>query len=254
MNILIIEDESRTAVDLQETIKEVEPEAQILGIKDSIDASTAWLQSHASPDLIFMDIQLADGLSFEIFKEVQINCPVIFCTAYDEYAVEAFKVNGIDYILKPFDKESILKALEKVKGLQNFFQRGANDLDKLAGLLKTMKTAYRTSFLVSHRDKLLPIAVSDIAFFYIEHEVTFLNTFDGKRYVVNSTMEELERSLDPTVFYRANRQFLMNYANISEVEHFFARKLLIKTKVPTKEQVVVSKAKSTDFLNWMQAR
>lgn len=254
MNILIIEDESRTAIDLQETIREIDPEVQILGIKDSIDSASAWLQSHLSPDLIFMDIQLADGLSFEIFKEVQVNCPVIFCTAYDEYAVDAFKVNGVDYILKPFDRESIHRALDKVKNLQNFFQRNGNDLDKLADLLKSIKPVHRTSFLVSHRDKLLPIAVTDIAYFYIEHEVTFLNTFDGKRYVVNHTMEELEKSLDPATFYRANRQFLMNYANISEVEHFFARKLLIKTKVPTKEQVVVSKAKSTDFLNWMQAR
>jgi DNA-binding LytR/AlgR family response regulator len=254
MRVLIIEDENRTALDLKSTIEEVEPGAIVLGIKDSVDDAVAWLQTNASPDLIFMDIQLADGLSFEIFQEVAVECPVIFCTAYDEYAVEAFRVNGVDYILKPFDQESISRALNKVKNLQNFFQRGDSGLNKLADLLNTLKPAHRTSFLVSHRDKLLPVSVNDIAFFYIEHEVTFLNTFDSKRYVVNHTMEELEKQLDPRQFYRANRQFLMNYTNVVEVEHYFARKLLVKTRASTKEPVIVSKAKATDFLAWMEAR
>jgi DNA-binding LytR/AlgR family response regulator len=254
MRVLIIEDENRTALDLKSTIEEVEPGTQVLGIKDSVDDAVEWLKSNPSPDLIFMDIQLADGLSFEIFQEVAVECPVIFCTAYDEYAVEAFQVNGVDYILKPFDADSISRSLNKVKNLQNFFQRGDSGLNKLADLLNTLKPAHRTSFLVSHRDKLLPVSVTDIAFFYIEHEVTFLNTFDGKRYVVNHTMEDLEKQLDPRQFYRANRQFLMNYSNVIEVEHYFARKLLVKTKVATKEAVIVSKAKATDFLTWMEER
>jgi DNA-binding LytR/AlgR family response regulator len=254
MRILIIEDENRTAQDLQSTLEELDPAIEVQAIRDSVDGAVTWLKANPLPDLIFMDIQLADGLSFEIFQEVAIECPVVFCTAYDEYAVEAFKVNGVDYILKPFDRDSIARALTKVKNLQNFFQRGNLGLNKLADLLNTLKPAYRSSFLVSHRDKLLPVSVQEIAFFYIEHEVTFLHTFDGKRYVVNHTMDELEKQLDPKHFYRANRQFLMNYSNVVEVEHYFARKLLIKTKAPTKEPVIVSKAKATDFLTWMETR
>jgi len=141
-----------------------------------------------------------------------------------------------------------------VKNLQNFFQRSDAGPAKLSEMLRLLKPAFITSFLVSHRDKMLPMSVHDIACFYIEHEVTFMYTFDGKRYVVNHTMDELERQLDPRQFYRANRQFLLNYANVSEVEHYFARKLLVKTKAATKDQVVVSKAKASNFLAWMETR
>lgn len=254
MNILIIEDETRTALDLKATVHELEPAAHILDIKDSVEGAIAWLQQHPAPDLIFMDIQLADGLSFEIFDEVQVKCPVIFCTAFDEYALQAFQTNGVDYILKPFDREAVGRALDKVKNLQNFFQRSGNNLEQLTELLHQLKTGYKTSFLVSSRDKLLPVSTTDVAYFYIEHEVTFLHTNDGKRYIINYSMEELEKSLDPRQFYRANRQFLVNYDNISEVEHYFARKLLVKTKAPVKEPMVVSKAKASEFLHWMETR
>ena len=194
------------------------------------------------------------GNSFDIFQEVRVECPVVFCTAFDEYALRAFQVNGVDYILKPFDRESVGRALNKVRNLQNFFQQGPAGMDKLAELLQQLKPSYKTSFLVGHRDKLLPIAVSDVAYFYIEHEITFLNTYEGKRYVVSHTLDELEHSLDPRQFYRANRQFLVNFRAVSEVEHYFARKLLLKLNASTKEPVVVSKAKASDFLSWMEQR
>ncbi len=254
MTILIVEDETRTAFDLKATVLELEPGAQILDIKDSVEGTITWLQSHPAPDLIFMDIQLADGLSFEIFNEVKVQSPVIFCTAFDEYALQAFQTNGVDYILKPFDREAVGRAMQKVKQLQNFFQQPGAGLDRLTEMLQQLKTGYKTSFLVSSRDKLLPISTSEVAYFYIEHEVTFLHTNDGKRYILNYTMEELEKSLDPRQFYRANRQFLVNYDNITEVEHYFARKLLVKIKTPVKEPMVVSKAKASEFLHWMETR
>ncbi len=254
MKVLIIEDEQRTALNLQAILSDLDPGIEVLGIVDSVEGAIHYFQTHPSPELIFMDIQLADGQSFEIFQEVRIECPVVFCTAFDEYALQAFQVNGVDYILKPFDRESVGRALSKVKNLQNFFQQGPAGLEKLAELINKMKPTYKTSFLVGHRDKLLPIAASDIAYFYIEHEITFLNTYEGRRYVVNHTLDELEKSLDPRQFYRANRQFLVNYKAVSEVEHYFARKLLLKLNAVTKEPIVVSKAKASEFLSWMEQR
>ena len=254
MKVLIIEDEQRTAQNLQAILCELEPNIQILGILDSVEGAIDYLGSQPMPELIFMDIQLADGQSFEIFQEVEVRAPVIFCTAFDEYALQAFQVNGVDYILKPFDRESVGRALAKVKNLQNFFQQSPSSLEKLAGLIHQLKPAYKSNFLVGHRDKLLPVAVQDVAYFYIEHEITFLNTFDGKRYVVNHTLDELEKSLDPRQFYRANRQFLVNFRAVSEVEHYFARKLLLRLNANTKEPVVISKAKASEFLMWMEQR
>lgn len=255
MRILIVEDEQRTALDLQATIREVEPDAEFLPILDTVESAIEYFRSKSNADLAFFDIQLADGLSFDIFNEVEVPCPVVFCTAFDEYALQAFQVNSVDYILKPFDGESVHRALEKVKKLENFFQKKEGRFERLANLLNTLRPSQSKSvFLVSQRDKLIPVSVADIAYFYIEHEVTFLYTFDGRRFIVNHTLDELEKMLDPLQFYRANRQFLVNVKSVTEVEQYFARKLLLKLNTQTREPVVVSKAKASDFLHWMESR
>lgn len=256
MKILIVEDEQRTAQDLQATIREVLPDAVFLATLDSVEASVEWLSKNPMPDLAFFDIQLADGLSFDIFEEVKVACPVIFCTAFDEHALRAFQVNGVDYILKPFDQASVRRALEKVRTLENFFQKRDGDLEsRLAKLLgEARPSGVKTTFLVSQRDKFLPIAVSDIAYFYIEHEVTFLHTFDNRRFMLSHTLDELEKTLDPRQFYRANRQYLVNAKAVLEVEQYFARKLRLKLSAQTKEPIVVSKAKASEFLLWMENR
>jgi len=256
MRILIVEDEQRTALDLQTTIQELLPDAVFLATLDSVEGTVAWLSKHPMPDLAFFDIQLADGLSFDIFEEVNVACPVVFCTAFDEHALHAFQVNGVDYILKPFDREQVRRALDKMRALKNFFQKSDGALEaKLSKLLsEARQPSVKTSFLVSQRDKLLPIAVSDIACFYIEHEVTFLHTSDNRRFMLNYTLDELENMLDAKQFYRANRQFLVNIKAIIEVEQYFARKLLLKLNTQTKESIVVSKAKSSEFLHWMENR
>lgn len=256
MNILIVEDEHRAALDLQNTIREILPEANITAILDSVESAIVWLNKHESPDLAFFDIQLADGLSFEIFGEAKVECPVVFCTAFDEYALQAFQVNGVDYILKPFDREAVRRAIDKVKALDNFFQKRDGSLErKLANLLDNLRRpAAKTTFLVSQREKMMPINVSEIAYFYIEHEVTFLHTFDNRRFMLNQTLDELEKVLDTRQFYRANRQFLVNADAIHEVEQYFARKLLLKIKAQTKEPIIVSKAKASEFLLWLEGR
>lgn len=255
MKILIVEDEQRTALDLQATIREAVPESEFFPVLDSVDATVAFFRSKPVLDLAFFDIQLADGLSFDIFPEVDVPCPVIFCTAFDEYALQAFQVNSVDYILKPFDRHSVHRAIEKVRRLENFFQKESTaQLSKLLHSLRLGAGAVKTTFLVSQRDKFIPISVMDIAYFYIEHEVTFIHTFDDRRYVVDHTLDELEKMLDPRQFYRANRQFLVQAKAVTEVEQYFARKLLLKLSATVKEPVLVSKAKASEFLQWMETR
>lgn len=256
MKILIVEDEQRAALDLQATIRDILPDAEFLGILDAVEGAITWFQQHPSPDLAFFDIQLADGLSFDIFEEARVECPVVFCTAFDEYALQAFQVNGVDYILKPFDKEAVRRALDKVQALDNFFQKRDGSLEKkLARLLESVRQpAAKTTFLVSQRDKLMPITIAEIAYFYIEHELTFIHTFDNRRFVINQTLDELEKVLDSRLFYRANRQFLVHAKAIVEVEQYFARKLLLKLSTQTKEPIIVSKAKASEFLQWLEGR
>lgn len=249
MKILIIEDEYRTALDLQATLFELEPEAMFLPVIDTVAAAVRFFQTQPPPDLAFFDVQLADGSSFDVFEEVEVKCPVVFCTAFDEYALQAFQTNGIDYVLKPFDRSAIARALDKVRRLENYFQHRVAGERLPAGI---RPAARKSTFLVSQRDRLLPIAAEDVAYFHIEHEVTFLHTFDGRRFVVNFTLEELEQSLDPDQFYRANRQFLVNFKAVQEVQQYFARKLLLKLNVNTRDALVVSKAKAGDFLRWME--
>lgn len=250
MTIVIIEDEQLTADDLAETIVKANPQAQIVTILSSVKEAIAWFQHHENPDLIFSDIQLGDGLSFEIFASVSSTTPVIFCTAYDEYALNAFKVNGIDYILKPFTLATIAEALKKYNELKNNFSRNILQYEHILALFGDKKKQKKGSVLVYHKDKILPVRTEDVALFYIENEITYLITFDQKNYSINKTMEELEKTIGND-FYRVNRQFLINRKAIKEASQYFARKLSITLVVPFKETITVPKVKVTDFLDWL---
>ncbi|MEZ4963245.1 MAG: LytTR family DNA-binding domain-containing protein [Saprospiraceae bacterium] len=254
MKILIAEDEPRTAIDLANTIKEVEPTAEIVKMTDSVEGTVAFLEKSPPLDLAFFDIQLADGLSFDIFKEAEVRCPIIFCTAFDDYAVQAFQTNGVAYILKPFDEKTVGRAIEKVKSLAAFYKDGNPDLEKLARAVERMQPSKKTSFLVSFQGKFLPIAVQDIAFFTVLGDNTWLYNFKGESYHLPHTLEELEGMLDEKQFYRANRQYLVNFDAVRHVENDFARKLSVKLALRTPDPVTVSKAKATDFLRWMNER
>lgn len=253
MKVVIIEDEIRTADDLRSTLQNLDRRINFCATLDSIEAAVDYFSSHEMPELIFMDIQLADGLSFEIFKSVTITCPVIFCTAFDEYAMEAFKVNGIDYILKPFDDKSLAASLSKIKQLENHFSSGSALLKNLTELLAKPKS-YKSGFLVSYKDKMIPVSAEDIACFYYHNDLTFLVTLANQKYLLDLTMDEIEEKVDPSIFYRANRQFIVSYKSIKEVEHYFARKLVVKVEVGIPEPIIVSKAKANSFLRWMENR
>jgi two-component system, LytTR family, response regulator LytT len=254
MTIIIIEDEIKTAKALGQLIISIRPDANIVAYLQSIEGAVDYLTENAQPDLIFMDIQLADGLSFEIFKSIEIVSPVIFCTAFDNYAIEAFKSNGIDYILKPFSKESIAQAIKKATELKNFFQRNkkAPDFEQL--MMQNTKNKGKGSFLVFKHNKYVTIKTENIAFFFIRNEMPTIMSFDKEEYQINQSLDEVHKLLAPTQFFRVNRQYLVNFSAIKEAEHYFSRKLIVKLTVPTEEKLLVGKEKVTTFLNWLENR
>ena len=250
MKIVIIEDEQLTADDLAETILRIAPGVQIVAKLSSVKDAVAWFRKNEQPDLIFSDIQLGDGLCFEIFKKQPVTTPVIFCTAFDEYALTAFKAHGIDYILKPFDEQTIASSLSRYKDLERKFMGNDRQIEKILQLFENRKNQKQGSVLVYHKDKILPVKIEDIALFYIENEITYLITFGQKNFTISKSLEELEE-ITGNVFYRANRQYLVNRKAVKEASQYFARKLSITLSIPFNETITVSKVKVPDFLNWL---
>jgi DNA-binding LytR/AlgR family response regulator len=250
MKIVIIEDEQLTADDLAETILKVSPGVQIIAKLSSVKDAVAWFRKNEQPNLIFSDIQLGDGLCFEIFRKQSVSTPVIFCTAFDEYALAAFKANGIDYILKPFDEQTIANALTRYKELERKFLGSNQQIEKILQLFENRTNQKQGSVLVYHKDKILPVKLDDIALFYIELEITYLITFGQKTFTISKSLEELEETTGNS-FYRANRQYLVNRKAIKEASQYFARKLSLSLSIPFSETIIVSKVKVPDFLNWL---
>ena len=255
MNIILIEDEVKTAKALGQLILSIRPDIQILSYIQSVDGAIKYLSENDQPDLIFMDIQLADGLCFEIFKSVEVVSPVIFCTAFDDYAIEAFKSNGIDYVLKPFSRESIALAIKKAGELKNFFQRNKKNLPDFDYLLtRTGEQAGKSSFLVFKNNKYMTVQTEKIAYFFIKNETPTIMTFEKGEYHITQSLDEVSKLLSPHQFFRINRQYLVNFSAIKEAEHYFSRKLILKLAVPTEEKLLVGKDKATTFLSWLENR
>jgi DNA-binding LytR/AlgR family response regulator len=255
MNIVIIEDEIQAARDLKTSIQVLRPDFSIQTILDSVEAGVEWFTMNASPNLIFSDIQLGDGLAFEIFQKMDIRCPIIFCTAYDEYALQAFQNNGIDYLLKPIREKQLEKSLARVNLLKPLEAESYKSLlHQVIREIENHNKNYKNSFLVPYREKLIPVQCEEIAFFGLRDESAQLFTLDNKQYVIPYTLDHLETILNPQLFFRANRQNLVAYKAIKEVEHFFDRKLLVKLNMPGIDPLLISKAKASDFLRWMEAR
>jgi two-component system response regulator LytT len=250
MKIVIIEDEAHTAEDLAQTIIKVDPSATIVASIRSVKEAIQYFRKKEMPDLIFSDIQLGDGLSFEIYNTISSTIPIIFCTAYDDYALKAFKVNGIDYILKPYSKKTVAEALNRYNDLKNNFSRKINNYEAILDLLETSRVKKQTSVLVYHKDKILPVKMDEIAAFYIENEITRLITFDHAVYVITKTLEEVE-AICGIEFYRANRQFIVNKKAVKDATQSFGRKLNVNLTITFKEKIIISKIKATDFLSWL---
>jgi two-component system response regulator LytT len=249
MKIVIIEDERVVANDLEASIRQL-VESTIVQLH-SVKEAIAYFKKGNMPDLIFSDIQLGDGLSFEIFIAVPQTAPVIFCTAYNEYALDAFRVNGIDYILKPFTVDTLERSLHKYNQLKKIFAPDQNlSYSAMIKMLTERNSDRAASVLVYHQDKIIPVKLEDTALFYLENEVTHLLTFSGKMYYPNKKLDELEQ-LTGNLFFRANRQFLVSRKAISDVSSFFSRKLSVNLTIPFKEKIMVSKVKSPVFLEWL---
>lgn len=250
MNILIVEDEPQTAQMLKSIIFKLRPELIVMAICDSIESTVAFLNSNR-PDLIFMDIQLADGLSFEIFSYVKIVCPVVFCTAYDQYMLDAFKVNGIDYLLKPVKEEDVENAFGKFDTLKTAFADNNDVIERLRKIVDTKKI-YKNTLLVQYRDSFIPIQISDIAVFFVDNEILYAYTFDQQKYAVFKTLSEITDEVNPDVFYRISRQALINRQAVKEIQPYFNRKVSIRVPVSLPETLVVSRLKVSDFMQWME--
>ena len=211
----------------------VAPVAEVVGEADSIAASVAWLQSNPAPDLILMDIELADGQSFEIFNLTEVKSPVIFTTRYDEYALKAFKVNSVDYLLKPIQKEDLEAALKKFKALKKCMEGTTGSAINMESLVKELQQKlqpkeYRKRFLVKHAQKLVSVEVDDIAYFYSDGRLNFFKTTDNKKFVVDYTMDELEEMLDPERYFRISRSFYVSIDSIDQIDDYFGNRLILQ--------------------------
>ncbi len=249
MTILIVEDEQRSARMLKELIEVVRPDYQVQGICSSIEETVHFLQTH-SPSLLFMDIELADGNSLEVFRQVPVKAPVVFCTAYDEYMLDAFKSNGIAYLLKPVEESDIRAAFTKLDSIRQVLTPDFSTLDRVLGTSRSAH--YNRSFLVRSRDKMVPVFVTDISVISFENEVPFLYTFPNEKYAIFKTMDEIEASLDPSIFFRINRQMIVNRRAILEIEPYFNRKVTLTLTNKTTDKPIVSRLKVTPFLAWIE--
>lgn len=251
MKAVIIEDEKIAAQSLKSVINQLDASIEVLAILQTVEDSVEWLTNNPQPDLLFVDIHLADGSSFSIFDKVKVKCPIIFTTAYDEYALKAFEVNSIDYLLKPINKDDLQRALNKYKNLKG--QRSVVDYMSVVNQLLAHANAvnnYKEYFLVPERDKLIPLATKDIAFIYIDLKLIKAVTYSGKVYYMNQNLDELMSQLNPKKFFRANRQYIIAHEAVKDISIWFGNKISINLTVPTEEKIIVSKARVSEFKNW----
>jgi two-component system response regulator LytT len=258
MKILIVEDEDLAVKKLKKTLSSVDESATVVGEVDSIKSTVNWLQNNPSPDLILMDIELADGQSFEIFNHVEVKSPVIFITSYDEYALKAFKVNSVDYLLKPVQKEDLDKALEKFRQMKKLYNSespapAAISIDDLVKELqqKLHSKDYRKRFLVKHGQKLVSIDIEEIAYFFSDGRLNFFKTRDNRKFVVDYTMDELNDMLDPDKYFRISRSFYISVDSVAQIHDYFGNRLMLQLRPETDKEAIVSREKVTDFKNWL---
>jgi len=252
--ILLIEDEYPAAERLSKMILSL-GDTQIVASLDSIESSVKYLSRTPPIDLIFSDIQLSDGLCFTIFEQVELQAPIIFTTSYDEYAIRAFKVKSIDYLLKPIKSEELEKAYKKYKAVYQTFEKSLYNT-QIASLLKELgqqqTKTYQKRFLVKHQEQLIPISYEQIAYFYAANKMVCVATQEGKQFLVDYTLEELEELLDPALFFRLNRQFIASVQSIHKIHQYFNGKLKLELSPATTEEVIVSREKSPVFQQWLE--
>lgn len=248
MEILIIEDESPAAKRLKQLVSESIPNSRIHGHLDSITSAVEWFRKNPAPDLIFCDIQLADGHSFEIFNRIHVTSPIIFTTAYDQYAIKAFKLNSVDYLLKPLDPKELETAIRKFE--QHRIQP-VLPLEQLREMLQPKSSFYKSRFLVKFGEKIQSVQVAEVAFFFSEERVTFLQTHEGKRYILDLTLDQVQESLDPKNFFRLNRKYIAAFDAIAEIHTYSNSRLKIRLHNCGDNDILVSREKVAELKDWL---
>ncbi|WP_297095067.1 LytTR family DNA-binding domain-containing protein [uncultured Draconibacterium sp.] len=248
MKVVIVEDEHLAAEKLMQQLNTIAPEAEVLAVLESVEESVNWFAENPAPDLVFMDIQLDDGLSFEVFDELEIKAPIIFTTAFDEYAIRAFKVNSVDYLLKPIELEALRSALEKYTELY-----GQHQLleDKVAKVIEQLSRTYKSRFFIKIGNRFQSIQVSKICCFFVQERSTFIKTMEGKTYDLDFSLDQLQKMVDPDQFYRISRNYLVNINCINEIVGYSSTRLKLKLATELDEDVIVSRDKVSGFKRWM---
>lgn len=250
MQVVIIEDEKPNVTRLKKMLTDVDPGIEVIAVLDTITESVSWFQQNEHPDVVLMDIRIADGLSFDIFPSIRFQCPVIFVTAYDEYAVRAFKVNSLDYLLKPVERDDLQQALNKVKAVKQY--PDTDDLMKhLLELLSKKEATYRTRFMIPFRDEYRTIPVTDIDFICYSLAGTHLVLKDCTHVPISLTLEELEEQLDPQVFFRVNRQHIIHADSIDKIQTYSTSKLRVVLKRDAEREILISREKVPLFKQWL---
>lgn len=251
MNILIIEDESIAADKLQQMLEEIDPSSRVIAKLGSVSESIKWLLQHTA-DLIFLDIQLSDGISFAIFEQVNVNTPVIFTTAYDQYAIKAFQLNSISYLLKPIRKSELAESLQKFRNLKSAF---SIDFESLLAQLQGKEPGYKKRFLIQIGEKIKKVELSEVAYFYVLEKGIYLKTFQGNSYPVEYTLDKLENLIDPSRFFRINRKYLVNIDSIASMTAYSRGRVKLELKPAADDEfdTIVSIDRSADFKRWLNS-
>ena len=252
MKIILIEDEGIALRKLKKVIKEIDPDILIIAELESVYDAINWFRQHNNSDidLIFSDIQLSDGLSFEIFETLNMHLPIIFTTAYDEFALRAFKLNGVDYLLKPIQKEEVQKALDKFIRTKSAYS--GDQLLQLNQIIRQLKQPNNSSpvFISYNKDQMIPVNADSVVCFYTSNQVVFAMT-EHREYVMNETLEEIEKRLPGDIFFRANRQFIIQKKYVANAEMFFNNRLVVHLQLKTSEKIIISREKSALFKDWL---
>jgi DNA-binding LytR/AlgR family response regulator len=252
MRILIVEDELPAQIRLKKIILEVIPQAELLDAISSVESAIGWFRSNPMPDLIFMDIQLEDGNSFEIFREIKITSPIIFITAFNQFAIDAFKVNSIGYLLKPVNKEALQEAYDKLNHLKKSLSPLPDYSEKLQSLENTVKS-YKKRFAIRFGEHIKTVSTEEISYFYTENKINFLCTSDNRKYPVEFNLDQLETLLNPEQFFRINRQFIIGIHAIAEMRAYSKARVNIKLNPPCPQETIVSVERSAAFKQWLGA-
>jgi two-component system LytT family response regulator len=252
MKVLILEDEFYASDRLKKLLRIIDSSIEILAVIETVENAILWIKNNREPDLMFVDIQLSDGISLDIFEKIQVECAIIFTTAYDEYAIQAFKVNSIDYLLKPINLKNLKNSIEKYKRLKDKYAGEIRENIKiLMNQLDLKKEKYKTRLLVKTGSVMQSINIEKIAYFFIKNQLCFLMTKDKERFALDYNLDEIERLVNPEMFFRVNRQVIVSQKSIKKIHPFFSSRLLLDLEPDTSEDVIVSKRKVSLFKKWM---